>query len=237
MRWKTAASIGADRPSVSLWVCPIKDVAGRHVRQEIPIAAMHVDGESDDPLCTYSCLLRRWRRHAVHLSVQERRRTPLFQLPGGAPYCTDDVDRLVERVVVFLGLDPKLYGAVSLRIAGATDLRDALGMAGADLIKARGRWSSDIGFIYQLVTEAEMLEASVSMMAAERPERARNTGVAQPAVRRRYWYFTVGRWVALLVFRMWSGVVQHVARGEFDTNPNRTLSFHMHNAARFWTSP
>ena len=187
VRWKTAASIGADRPSVSLWVCPIKDVAGRHVRQEIPIAAMHVDGESDDPLCTYSCLLRRWRRHAVHLSVQERRRTPLFQLPGGAPYCTDDVDRLVERVVVFLGLDPKLYGAVSLRIAGATDLRDALGMAGADLIKARGRWSSDIGFIYQLVTEAEMLEASVSMMAAERPERARNTGVAQPAVRRRYW--------------------------------------------------
>lgn len=49
------------------------------------------------------------------------------------------------------------------------------------------RWASDIGFIYQLVTEAEMLEASVSMMAAERPERARNTGVAQPAVRRRHW--------------------------------------------------
>ena len=51
---------------------------------------------------------------------------------------------------------------MSLRIAGATDLRDALGMAAADLIKARGRWASEIGFIYQLVTEAEMLEASVS---------------------------------------------------------------------------
>jgi hypothetical protein len=90
---------------------------------------------------------------------------------------------MVKEAAVALGLNPDLYDAVSLRIAGATDLRDALGYeAGADIIQKRGRWWTDIHHIYERTTAAEMLEASVAMGNASRPElEAVLDGYAQPA--------------------------------------------------------
>ena len=58
------------------------------------------------------------------------------------------------------GQDPALFGGASLRIAGATEIRAKFGLAGRELIVARGRWKDDdIGFIYQRVTAVEQLEA------------------------------------------------------------------------------
>jgi hypothetical protein len=95
------------------------------------------------------------------------------------------VNSMVHEAVAALGLDPSEYGAPSLRIAGATDLRDRYGMDGFDIINSRGRWASDIGFIYQRTTTAEMIEASIEMTYASRPEHERIMGIAQPARKRR----------------------------------------------------
>ena len=61
--------------------------------------------------------------------------------------------RRVE-VAAALGIVEGL-GAAAPRIGGATDFRAELGIEGQAVIDARGRWDSDIGFIYQRVTAAE----------------------------------------------------------------------------------
>ena len=46
------------------------------------------------------------------------------------------------------------------RVAGATDLRDAMGIEGKSVIKARGRWESDIHSIYERPLLRDQLRAS-----------------------------------------------------------------------------
>lgn len=73
-----------------------------------------------------------------------------------------------------------------MRIAGATDLREKHGVGGSDIIQARGRWGSDIHFIYERVTAVEMLDASRTMGEAHQPEAEVVLGRPQDA-RRRGW--------------------------------------------------
>ena len=160
IQWLSAEQAGWTRPSVYLFVAPIKDQTGRAVRHEIPIPAMHAAGETSDPRCAYSALRRMWRRDAAHLTEEQRARTPMFRKPDGSPWATADVDTAVHDVARADGQDPALFGGASLRIAGATEIRAKFGLAGKDLIVARGRWKDDdIGFIYQRVTAVEQLEA------------------------------------------------------------------------------
>eukprot|EP00965_Chrysotila_dentata_P096592 3191945-Pleurochrysis_carterae.AAC.1 len=56
------------------------------------------------------------------------------------------------------GMDPKDFGGKSLRIGGATDLRDILGEAGKVQIQTRGRWGSDVAAVYQRATVDRQLE-------------------------------------------------------------------------------
>ena len=159
--WHTAGDTGYSAPSLTLMVVAIKDQGkAKAKRVPIPIPALHPQGESDDPACGYSCMCRVWRRDAAHLTEVQRRGTAIFRSPEGRVWATTDVDSMVKDAAAFLGLVPADFGGVSLRIAGATDMRLAHGMAGADLINAQGRWKDeDIGFIYQRVTALEQLEA------------------------------------------------------------------------------
>jgi hypothetical protein len=64
---------------------------------------------------------------------------------------SEDVRTWVQ--VAAAGLDPAPFGAKALRMHGATDIfYDILGAAGDDIIRQRGRWSSDVAQIYQRVS-------------------------------------------------------------------------------------
>ena len=72
--------------------------------------------------------------------------TPLFRGSDGAAFSTAKVRGMVKTMVALGGVDPALYGAHSLRIGGATAAL-AAGVP-ALVIKAMGRWGSDIFEIY-----------------------------------------------------------------------------------------
>ena len=81
-----------------------------------------------------------------------------------------------------LGLDPKQFGGKSFRVGGATDIRDRLGASAINTIKQRGRWWSDIAFIYQRALVSEHLQLSADMAeAASRDLEALCGGWAQGA--------------------------------------------------------
>ena len=71
--------------------------------------------------------------------------TPLFRL-GDTAITVRQVRSMVKALMQSVGLDPKFYGAHSLRIGGATAAL-AAGLSPAT-IRAAGRWSSDIYLIY-----------------------------------------------------------------------------------------
>ena len=63
------------------------------------------------------------------------------------------------------------YTGHSGRIAGASDIKDAMGHErGAAVVHQRGRWRDDIEAIYMRETAAEQMEASIAMGDAARPE-------------------------------------------------------------------
>jgi len=72
----------------------------------------------------------------------------------------------IHRHVRALGYErPEEFGAHSARIGGATDLA-ATGKASELLLKAKGRWASDIGKIYSRLTRRALLAASRLMQRA-----------------------------------------------------------------------
>ena len=71
--------------------------------------------------------------------------TPLFHSRGQA-ITVRETRRLVQELMRRLGLDPRRYGAHSLRIGGATAAL-AAGMS-PSTIRAAGRWSSEVYSIY-----------------------------------------------------------------------------------------
>ena len=75
-----------------------------------------------------------------------RASTPLFRGADGAAVSTAKLRGMVKWMVVADGGDPKLYGAHSLRIGGATAAL-AAGVS-ALVIKAMGRWGTDVFEIY-----------------------------------------------------------------------------------------
>ena len=72
--------------------------------------------------------------------------TPLFVNETGSPLKAADVRKAVKKIVQAIGQDPKLYGAHSLRIGGATAAL-AAGISPAH-IQLLGRWDSDCYQIY-----------------------------------------------------------------------------------------
>ena len=66
-----------------------------------------------------------------------------------------------------LGLPPDDTGGAAGRIGGACDIRQSQGIErGRLLIQERGRWASDISWIYQRGDVGEQLQLSVDMVDA-----------------------------------------------------------------------
>ena len=158
--WLLGEAGGWKRGHVTVMVRVIKEFRGARPRipSSIPVPE---GGVSSDPLCAFSVLWHLWCRDAKHLSPAQREVTPMFRHSSGAVWNSDDVNTAVHEAASALGEDPSLYGGVSLRIGGATDLREKLGVEqGKKHIEACGRWKTeDIGFIYARATAAEHLDA------------------------------------------------------------------------------
>ena len=80
---------------------------------------------------------------------------------------TSYVRRLAQRIAAAAGMPDEQVrrdvGAKAFRIGGATDWRAERGEAGAQLVKQRGRWASDVANIYQRPLLADQLAASAAV--------------------------------------------------------------------------
>ena len=76
----------------------------------------------------------------------QRASTPLFRQGGQRPFTVEQVRGTVKYLMLSLRLDPRKFGAHSLRIGGATAALSA-GLSPA-AIRAAGRWASDVYILY-----------------------------------------------------------------------------------------
>ena len=79
-----------------------------------------------------------------------------------------------------LGIPPEALGAKTFRIAGATDMYDAHGEHAQRLLKERGRWHTDIGYIYARISESGHLHAARAMANAAGADFEHSAGWVQP---------------------------------------------------------
>ena len=102
---------------------------------------------------------------------------------------TGDVRRIVRDVAEAAGEDPADFGAHSLRIGRASDYRDlydttsVVGLEEAKrVLRKRGRWRSDIAFIYARTSLDSSLEASARLAdVSGRDIESAFAGWAEPA--------------------------------------------------------
>ena len=112
----------------------------------------------------------------------KRANTPLFVHAQGASYCTEDVRQMGKRMAEAVGIPPECVGGKLFRIGGATDMRDRLGDAGMRVTKERGRWGTDVAFVYQRALLRDQLDASGTVADADAADlEAVVAGWVQPA--------------------------------------------------------
>lgn len=207
----TLASVDLEEPSpesrgkpwLTGWVVSIKDV--NQTTRAVPLQMRQRDDPSDQ-CCAYTALAghlaRRWGQvpqcaHACAWCKRQpgsprpggtppatcaRANTPLFQKVDGQPYATEDVRALGRVFAGAAGIPPAAVGGKLWRIGGATDYLEVLGAQGERVLKARGRWGSDVAFVYARANARDMLDASVRVADADAREiEAVTTGWVQPA--------------------------------------------------------
>ena len=171
--WWGVEITGNGRPAVCVMIVPVKD--WRAARMPIVISALQ-STESNDPCCAYSVLLKWWRirsravcRRAQPCSCapfcQLCQQAPVFQSPStGRVWRSPDALVVVRDMCAAIGEPCDDMAGYSLRIGGATDVVAMYGVERAERItKQRGRWWSDIFFIYQRSSADEQMEASAGM--------------------------------------------------------------------------
>lgn len=169
-----------------------KDANASH--QHCPTAAIcrcSMQGKAV-PNCGYCAIMRILKRRFPGYTVNADGRVADYNarcqplLVVGAtkqPYQTSDVAVLAKRFARLAGLDADFAGAKSFRIKSATDLLAKFGLASRDYLKRRGRWFSDIFFIYARVTWAEQCLVSAALGADVGDTVERPHGYVQPARR------------------------------------------------------
>ena len=106
--------------------------------------------------------LRSWIAVRRALGIADSR--PLFCDEQGAGITVAQVRDMVKSLMEAVGRDPRLYGAHSLRIGGATAAL-AAGVS-PQLIRLMGRWSSDIYEIYCRMSEEAALGVGAAICSA-----------------------------------------------------------------------
>lgn len=194
VEWRAPCAESRWLPWLILWVCAIKDVNARRVPAPIPIRARSANSSSD-PADPYWAIHRVWQLRSALLDPSERdlpqregravgtgSDAPLFVLDDGDHWETKHVRLLARKIGAASGIPPLDLRSRAFRIAGATDLRSVLGPNSARLIKERGRWSSDVAFIYQRALATHHMDASAAVGDARgRDIEGMCQGWAQPA--------------------------------------------------------
>ena len=85
--------------------------------------------------------------------------TPLFRRAHGTAVTIGELRRVIKILMERIGLDPRRFGAHSLRIGGATAAL-AAGMSPAQ-IRAAGRWGSDVYQIYTRLSPEAAFQMAV----------------------------------------------------------------------------
>ena len=183
--WHGVGSLHSTHAAVTVHLHNVKDPEGQRPRVPIPIRR-HAAGEvaagtrpaaSTSPLCAYDLLHAAWLEDVRLLGEDAARRAPIFRSSarGGvdAALSTSDVRTIVRDIAAAAGEDPDDFGGHSLRIGGASDFRDLFDLSTAGLeeaervLKKRGRWRSDIAFIYTRASLATALEASARLASVD----------------------------------------------------------------------
>ena len=172
VQWHAAGSLHRTHAALTVHLCAAKDGEARGQRYPMVVRRRARGNKpANDAMCAYDLLLAAWREDVRICGEQSALDTPVFRTAakGGAAtaFSTSDVLDIVREIAIAAGEDPSAYGAHSLRIGGATDFRDlfdtstetGLGEAKRAL-KARGRWKSDIAYIYARTSLDSSLEAS-----------------------------------------------------------------------------
>ena len=148
-----------------------------------------------DPMCTYDAVLTLMRQHLGQMPVTGRvpgaaALRPMFTRRWPAPpharsneWRTIETNELAKEMAAALGLDPSEFGGKSFRIGGATDIAATVGMTAAErLLRERGRWKSDVAFIYKRALMTDHLRLSAGMADAQgRDLEAMCAGWSQPS--------------------------------------------------------
>ena len=179
LRYRSAAQARQATPVMAIMIVAIKDVAAKRVRTPSLVAKVAPDGQRDDDPCCPHAVLRAWHRRRL-AEIEEAggdpAEAPLFAHPDGRAVQTCDVTAWNKEDARLLGLDPSEYFGNAWRVGGATDLLEAPHAAGGPtitvpqataLIKARGRWWTDIYEIYSRWSVAEHSLASRAIASAD----------------------------------------------------------------------
>ena len=182
--FEASPSANAGLPWMRLWWFPIKDTEADHTKCPVPI---HVSKRTSaprgsDPACPYDALLAWFEVRSAAVPRAEWAQQPLFVHPrtGKIPN-TRYVAGLAKRMGALFGLPDSALGGKSFRIAAASDMYHAYGEHAKRLLKERGRWHSDIAYIYARMSEGAHLEASQRTSGADAADVEAATGWAQTA--------------------------------------------------------
>ena len=171
--WETGRR--SSPPVLYVHMVPSKDTGAMLPRRPIPISRRSTNAPFlSDPLDAYDWIARAWMLREAQVHQRDRATTLFFTHPDGRPFCSEDVARIGRDTAKAAGWAPervKLVGAKWARIGGATDFRDQLGpVAGRELLRARGRWATDLDEIYARVTVDELAAASAKVGDARAPD-------------------------------------------------------------------
>ena len=185
--WWDQAQTNSDYLAVVLLLLPMKDKRGDYPRHPVPFRARSVDGVTDDPLCFYSLFTRYWRRRSAQVCrcatgpctrapfCEDCTTAPLFVWPDGRVWRTPDAIEAFRGWAGLIGLDAThecfIKGRCA-RIGGASDVRSYCVQKwgpnggidqGIKLLDERGRWFTDISWIYARAGPEAQLTLSALM--------------------------------------------------------------------------
>jgi len=183
VEWVTAAAAKRPQPVVALKILSIKDVASK--RKRMPTIIAKLDPTTPGyraEFCPYLALHAWWqlRVNEAKAAGQSLDQSALFLKSEGAVVSTADMKQLAQDDAAALGFDASQFFANAYRVGGATDLLEAAQTSAQQqgpevqvtvdsvtrVIKARGRWWTDIYDIYARWSLTEQAGVSVAMTAA-----------------------------------------------------------------------
>ena len=138
-----------------VWLRPLKKRTAR-AAQKVPILIAEHDGSGSD---AYAALKRMETLDPV--AFDERSNVPLFRRGTGVAMTKADFVKACREVATACGIPAEDTGGHGPRIGGAIDLSEVTGSE--SLLKAKGRWASDIGRIYARMTKRAQMAASRAM--------------------------------------------------------------------------